>query len=505
MDVRTLLFTTLSVSIVLSVVAALINRDHPSKGMVLGVSALGSMAMGTLSLASWMVLGTHVSVVLGYTSIAVGLGLSSEALLSYQERQIPRWALWLPVPVLVLILLWFMSDIPKRTFLNAIITVVQVLILFTIGVTGRRRTSGWGMRIVAFAGIVYGGGVMVRGVAIFQNVTLVETLLTTSWVHSLTYLLSLNALVLFAVGLIAMSMEQTASLLARKEDEIRSYVENAHDVIYELNLKGEFKYISPNLPNLLGYRSDQVVGHHFSWIVHPDDLPAYEAFFAGLLTTMQRNVGLEYRALHLHEGWRWHDTNASPLLDKNRQVSGILGVVRDIHERKLDQSRLEHLAHHDSLTGLLNRRMIVDRCEAAIDLAKSNGSKVAVMFIDLNEFKEINDLYGHDIGDKVLQEVATRLTRGTRSSDSVGRLGGDEYLILLSDNHSVEDVLETARRIQAAISQPHHVGSKHVSIGCSIGISIYPQYDVSAKELVHLADQAMYESKRDGGRHICLA
>ena len=505
MDVNTLLLAILTVSVVLSLVVTLINLGHPSKGMTLGASTLGVIASGTLLLALWPVLGTPASVLLGYTAIAIGLSLACEALISYQGRRVPRWIIWSPVPVLIVILVWFMHDIQMRTVLNALITVVQTIILISVKISGWNRTPGWGAKVIAIASIFYGAGVAVRGVIVLNGFSDIDTLLTPNWSNSFAYIMSLNGIILFASGLIAMSMEQSWRQLSRSEGELRSYIDNAHDVIYKIDLNGKFAYASSNIKSSLGYDPSQIVGQHFSHIVHPEDMQACNAFFKRLISTKKPEAGLEYRAKHLDNSWRWHDTNAAPLFDSHGELSGMLGIGRDIHERKLNLARLETMAHHDPLTGLLNRAMIAERCDLAIDQAAQNGSMVAVMFLDLDDFKTINDRFGHDVGDAALKAVADILKSTLHCTSSLGRLGGDEYLIILPDINKKDEALAAGRDVLEALSAPILLESVSLNLSGSIGIAVYPDHKVSAKDLIRLADQAMYRSKQSDRQKLSVS
>lgn len=505
MDITTLLYAIISVSIVLGVVVTLISRSHPSKGMMFGAFALAALAVGLVFLAARPLTGATVSILFGNTLIAVGLAFIAEAMVVYQGRIANRYMLWAPVCVLVAVLLWFIDDMPSRIIANAGISSVQVIFIAWISARGRARTPGWGWSIVVAACAAYGGSVLLRAIAVAQQPNLVEDLLTSSWLQSTTYLVSLNGVMLFAIGLIAMAMEQALQLKREAEEDLRSYVENANDVLYTLNLKGEFEYLSANIRKALGFEPEEVVGKHFSWIVHPDDLPNCKAFFERLVKTHRPEAGLEYRARHRQNGWSWQDTNAAPLFDAKGHLRGMLGIGRDINQRKLYQTKLEKLAHYDALTGLPNRSLIIDRCNLAIKQAHRDARQIAVMFLDLDGLKLINDRYGHEAGDIVLKTVASWLTETLRESDSVGRLGGDEYLLILPSVSGQNDALEAARRILQAMSKPLKIDQTELSIDCSIGIAMYPQDGEDADTLIRQADGAMYGVKRSGGHNMSLA
>lgn len=175
-----------------------------------------------------------------------------------------------------------------------------------------------------------------------------------------------------------------------------------------------------------------------------------------------------------------------------------VGIVRDITERKLAEQKIAHLAHYDYLTDLPNRALFLDNLEHALALAKRKSFKVAVLFLDLDGFKKVNDTLGHDVGDLLLQGVARRLKEITRASDTVARVGGDEFLFILSDIGLDENAAFTANKIIAALARPFEFGEKICHIGGSIGIAIYPDASIKPEALVKLADDAMYLAKQSG-------
>jgi diguanylate cyclase (GGDEF)-like protein len=161
-------------------------------------------------------------------------------------------------------------------------------------------------------------------------------------------------------------------------------------------------------------------------------------------------------------------------------------------------AKISHLAQHDYLTGLPNRMLLNDRISQAIALAKRTGTQLAVLFLDLDRFKDINDSFGHTVGDKLLQSVAECLKLSTRGSDAVSRQGGDEFVILMSGDMQVEDALVTAEKVLAALAQPHVISQHELEITASIGISIYPADGQDSDTLVRNADTAMYHAKKKG-------
>lgn len=177
------------------------------------------------------------------------------------------------------------------------------------------------------------------------------------------------------------------------------------------------------------------------------------------------------------------------------QLTHYVAILSDISQRKAEEEHLRHIAHHDPLTGLANRVLFNDRLEQAIKVAARNNSKFAVLFLDLDKFKPVNDRFGHKIGDKLLQSVADRLTRSVRETDTVTRLGGDEFVILLKNVTNREMVEKLLDQIIDAICSTYHIDDHDIEIDVSAGISIYPDNGTDAKTLLHHADTAMYETK----------
>lgn len=183
----------------------------------------------------------------------------------------------------------------------------------------------------------------------------------------------------------------------------------------------------------------------------------------------------------------------------------LLVVSHDITERKGIEKRKEHMASHDPLTGLPNRVMLMDRLDQAMAMSRRNKTKVAVLFLDLDNFKPINDTMGHKFGDQVLKQIADRLSLCMRETDTVARLGGDEFVVVLNDVKDKRTVTNMAKKISRVLSEPIPLGSKETSIGASIGIALYPQHARVSEALISLADDAMYQVKKKGKNDFFFA
>lgn len=192
------------------------------------------------------------------------------------------------------------------------------------------------------------------------------------------------------------------------------------------------------------------------------------------------------------------EDSASPIHDGDGRLTGVVIVFHDVSAAKAMTMKMAHLAHHDFLTDLPNRVLLNDRITQAIALAKRNSTQLAVLFLDLDNFKLINDTLGHPSGDKLLQSVAQRLRDCVRSSDTVSRLGGDEFVILLSGGKYGKDAALTADKILAKLARTHSVDKRKLQITISIGISVYPADGQDADTLIRNADSAMYTAKEKG-------
>jgi diguanylate cyclase (GGDEF)-like protein/PAS domain S-box-containing protein len=192
------------------------------------------------------------------------------------------------------------------------------------------------------------------------------------------------------------------------------------------------------------------------------------------------------------------EDSIAPIHDREGRVTGVVIVFRDVSSRQTMALQIAHSAHHDFLTGLPNRRLLNDRVSQAILSASRSMKKVAVLFLDLDGFKHINDSLGHSIGDRVLQSVAKRLVDSVRGSDTVSRQGGDEFVVLLSEVEDSEGVAATARRLLQVGAEPHTIDDDDLYVTTCIGVSIYPEDGLDVETLIKNADTAMYQAKESG-------
>jgi diguanylate cyclase (GGDEF)-like protein/PAS domain S-box-containing protein len=259
--------------------------------------------------------------------------------------------------------------------------------------------------------------------------------------------------------------------LHANDHAFRALVQHSQDIITLHDERGQTLYESPSAARMLGYPSGSLIGRLPFESIHPKDARRVRAAFARLLQGEGTQAPIEFRFRHANGHWIYLEALGSNLLEH----AGIRGVVltsRDVTERKDAEARATYLAHHDSLTGLPNRLLMHDRLHQAIVQARRSGGQVALMFMDLDRFKLVNDSFGHVMGDTLLKKVAARLTHCLRDTDTVARLGGDEFTIMLPDVDSPQGAGEVAERILSDFAEPFSEAEQELYVSASIGISL---------------------------------
>ena len=281
----------------------------------------------------------------------------------------------------------------------------------------------------------------------------------------------------------------------------RDYVVHAiDDGVMVLDPRNRVVDLNPAAERILGTTSSKAVGRKISGLVSSRAGWLIEGYSAAALLGRYRKEGKAYTEVGTGEGpdRRHYSLVLSPLGEARDRRANRLLVLRDITERKRDEDRLDRLAYYDLLTNLPNRRLFYDRLNQAIARARRRKAKSAVLFVDLDHFKHINDTLGHDVGDLLLKEVAVRLAGCLRDVDSVSRLAGDEFVVLLTDIAELGDIAAAAQRIVETLSHPYNVKDHELSVTISVGISVYPSDGESGAVLLEKADLAMYRAKMLG-------
>jgi diguanylate cyclase (GGDEF)-like protein/PAS domain S-box-containing protein len=294
---------------------------------------------------------------------------------------------------------------------------------------------------------------------------------------------------------------RTQAALRASEERFRLIAENAADVVYRFTVGDtpRFDYLNPAVESQLGY-SPQEFYDDPSLIVrvtHPDDVSLIRTLgYEGVDDTRSMQLRMVRR-----DGTQiWTEHKVVPLRNSSGEVIAATGIARDVTALKVKEAMLSHRAMHDALTGLPNRVLLLDRLEAALSRIRRHRSYLAVLYLDLDRFKTVNDNLGHEIGDRLLQVVAQRLQQTLRPSDSVARLGGDEFAAVLADLHDPSEAQQVAERLLAVIAEPVDLDDSNPLVTTvSIGIAGTDDGEATAGELLRRADFAMYTAK-DRGR-----
>jgi len=295
--------------------------------------------------------------------------------------------------------------------------------------------------------------------------------------------------------------------LVRRQSEARfgSLVQNSSDVVMVVDADSTVRYVSPAIERVLGYDPGAVEGTKLTGLIHPDERASLLQFIAGATRDDDRPALAEFRMLHHDDFWLHVETLRTSLLhDEN--VRGIVLNTRDISERKAFEEQLQHQAFHDSITNLANRALFRDRVQHALERQARDAQPISVLFMDLDDFKTINDSLGHVAGDQLLREVGERLKTCLRTADTAARLGGDEFAVLLEDGGDGVEAADVAQRVLSALEGAFHLEHKDVFVRASIGIATAranaQDSPETAEDLLRNADVAMYMAKEAGkGRY----
>ena len=292
--------------------------------------------------------------------------------------------------------------------------------------------------------------------------------------------------------------KQAEEQLRVAEQRMRQHVERTPVAVIGWDPQYRVTDWNPAAERIFGYTKAEALGRHAAdLVIHASERQLAAEVWRGILAQKGGTRSLDHNVTKAGRSiaCEWHHT---PLLDARGTVISVTSIAEDITDRVQAQAKVEHLAYHDTLTGLANKRLLNDRLELAIAQAKRGGAKVALLFLDLDRFKIINDTLGHRVGDALLEKVALRLKSCLREGDTLARLGGDEFIIVLPQIHDDGIITVLARRILGSLSQPVEVEDKEFYVTTSIGISMFPNDGADPEVLLRRADIAMYRAKDHG-------
>jgi len=300
------------------------------------------------------------------------------------------------------------------------------------------------------------------------------------------------------------SMERKAREVAMSNNDERARItlESIGDAVLSTDSSWHVKFINPIAEKLMGWISAEAVGRHVSEVFQVLDGASRERLTPQMERAIQdgRTIILPPNCVLVRrDGQELHiEDSAAPIHGLCGEFAGMVVVFHDVSEARAITQKMSHLAEHDVLTSLPNRALLKDRLDHGIALARRRGHQMAVLFIDLDHFKHINDSLGHLVGDQILQAVAQRISPCIRHSDTVSRQGGDEFIVLLSEVHRAEDAGLIAEKIRLAVMEPYTIDGHFLHLTASIGVSVFPNDGENATALIQYADTAMYHAKKKG-------
>ncbi len=303
---------------------------------------------------------------------------------------------------------------------------------------------------------------------------------------------------LYRAVLYAIERKKSQQLLKNSEERFRAFFELTGVGAFQADPSGRFVLVNGSFCNIMGYDRDDLLSLSFGDLTHPDDLPGHLKEFELLLNGGQSQYDTEKRFVHKDGRTVWVHLSMTLLRDAKGRPLRAMGIVQDITGKKSAEEEIKHIADHDALTGLPNRRLFIELTRLEVAQARRNRKKIAFLFLDLDRFKNVNDTLGHGAGDEMLMEVAYRIRRNLRKSDTVARVGGDEFNIILPDIARGEDGSEIASKLVASFQAPFFIAGHELRMTASIGISVYPDDDEDMDTLFRYADIAMYYAKKQG-------
>lgn len=292
--------------------------------------------------------------------------------------------------------------------------------------------------------------------------------------------------------------------LEESEHLHRFIVEHSPDIVFMLDTEGKFTFLNDTVYQTLGYNKNELIGQHYSVLVSAQSRDQAKYVFMERRSDERKSRHVELKLKHRAEAeYRYFDTSSmSVRLNRGpggeEEFQGTYGVARDVTEKKEAQELINYQAYHDLLTGIPNRSLMEDRLSLAINQAKRNKQHLAVMFLDLDRFKWVNDTMGHPMGDRVLQAVSHRLEDTLRKGDTLARFGGDEFALVLPQVNRRADAETIAMKIINELKAPFVIDDHELHVTCSIGIAIYPEAGNTMEALIRSADLAMYSVKDKG-------
>lgn len=296
--------------------------------------------------------------------------------------------------------------------------------------------------------------------------------------------------------------KQMKNALQKSEEMYRLITENTSDLIAIVDQTGQFQYVSPSHESIFHVGLETIKNTNMIDWIHPDDRNELVNRMKQFLKKREHRIDLEFRLFNGEDKYILVHSTINAIFDASKQPENLVVVSRDITERKRIEETFAHFATHDSLTDLPNRRHFLHLLDQEVEKAETTQSSFAVLFVDLDKFKQVNDRWGHQTGDYLLIEFADRLRLAVRTDDVVARLGGDEFALILRDIDSQSAARRILRNIFDAVKVPIDIEGHNYTIDCSVGIALFPEHAITADDILSKADTALYAMKERGRGYL---
>lgn len=293
--------------------------------------------------------------------------------------------------------------------------------------------------------------------------------------------------------------KKSEELLYQRERKFRVITENMKDIILLVNSDGFIQYASPSYEKILGITPELLKRENILTQVHPNDVSDIQERLDKVSIRKTLEHKFELRLIDANKQYRWFEANCSCVKKQSGDLEYIILAAREISERKQYEHRLEKMAYQDYLTKIPNRRSLMESLPNLIKDAEENEKLLAIAYLDLDFFKQINDTYGHEIGDRLLALYVKRIENNLRETDKIARVGGDEFIITIEALNSKEEAVKIISRLCESLKEPWKIDDEHMLLTTSsMGVSLYPTDDTDIEALLNKADIALYAAKNNG-------
>lgn len=506
-DLPTLFLVVLLVSVLLAGALAAV-AVGAQRDLRLWAVAMALQALGYALILTRPQIPEGLSVIGANVALSSSLALYAEGLCRFYVRPPDRRWIWAPVLLFLLSFPWLLDDYPQRVLWSSAIFFVQALLVGKLLIDGLTATPGRGQYLVLAAVGLWAGLQVVRVSAQLTGAGASHSLLEPTPIHSATFLGSLSSTLLLALGVVVMMRERAESVLAASEHHYRLLIEQAEEgiaVIEQLRLR----YVNPHLCRLIGRPATQLIDQPFPELLHPEDRDWSLAMHRQRLQGLAENQSYDIRLIRPDGEVRWVRINGVRFDWQGRPAT--LAFVTDVTEVRRAEAQIRDLAFSDALTGLANRRSLQTRLDQALDESTTRGTCGALLFLDLDNFKPLNDLHGHAAGDLLLREVARRLRAAVRHQEGVARFGGDEFVLLVTGlapdaERAAAEACALAEQLRVVLAEPYRLGGPGGAIvhccTASIGVALFGPGIAADVDPVERADRAMYAAKQCGRNRV---